>query len=1359
MRMQPRTNDKEQSVKTNRKTNGRVEILIAEDSPTQAAQLAHLLERHGYSVTTAANGREALASLERRRPTLVISDIVMPELDGYGLCRAVKADKKLKDIPVMLVTTLSDPQDVIRGLECGADNFLRKPYDERHLVSRIDYLLMNLELRKNQKMQMGMEIDLGGQKHFISSERQQILDLLISTYEEAVEINSELKQREKELAHSNKVLNGLYRIADGLNHAASERQVMDMALERALELPGIQAGWISLREGESSFRLAGARNLPPALESDGAMEGDCTCRRRLISGELDHVTNIMECQRLSKATGDTRGLRFHASVPLWIGDRTLGVMNLVGPEKGLFNEDELKILYSVGNQVAVALERAHLHENLETVVQERTAELEAEILERKRIGKEQARLVAIIEATPDLVATGDPNGHVLYLNRAGVRMLGLEPGLDLSTVRFLDTHPDWAAKLMSETGIPHAIEHGTWNGETAYRGRDGLEIPISQVIIAHKGPHGSVEYLSTIARDITLQKEHEKRITRLNRVYAVLSGINATIVRTQDRQELFDEACRIAVELGKFRLAWVGLVDANGVDVTPVARAGVDEGYLDNIQLTARDDAPGRCEMLAGALREKTTVVCNDIDTGPTMARWREEALRRGYRSVVVFPLQFADKVFGILALYAPEKDFFDTEEMKLLTELAGDVSFALDRAELAKYTESLETRLERVLESVPDVLFSMSADLSEMSYASPAATRVFGFTPQEFMADAGLWARLVEPNDVALVQTALDRARCGESVTVQFRMKHRDGTPRWLDATVVPVRNAQGEVECLDGIARDVTEARQLEDQLRAVARDVMAKKEAELTLSRALDESRRANAELDQASRFKDEFLANMSHELRTPLNAILGLSETLLEQLADTVTPRQVMSLTTISTSGQHLLALINDILDLSKVEAGMLELNLDTVDLQGFCESCLAFVRTQALHKYIGVACEYDARVATLSADPKRLKQILVNLLTNAVKFTPVGGRIGLTVAAPEDEDVVRFTVWDTGIGIAPADAAKLFRTFTQLDSGLSRDQEGTGLGLALVAKLVELHGGSVVLESEPGHGTRFIVTLPLVTVLAPVLVPAPHDETDRRSYRRVLIIEDDPTSGAMFVKYLTEQGLSSVVHTRGEEAVDVALHERPDVIVLDIQLPGESGWMVLMKLKEHHATRDIPVVVISVVDEPQKSRALGAVAHFTKPVTRAQFADFFQRPAVAPPHRAARLTPAPSAVGPLVLLAEDNAANVQTIGGYLEDKGYAMLYAMNGLVAVQLARERHPALILMDIQMPVMDGLTAIREIRADASMQDLPIIALTALAMAGDRERCLAAGATEYLSKPVNLKGLAALVSRLVSQTGVAVIR
>src|SRR3990167_6797382 len=400
-------------MKTNRKTNGKVEILIAEDSPTQAARLAHLLEQHGYSVMTAANGREALALLERRRPTLVISDIVMPELDGYGLCKAIKTDKKLKDILVMLVTTLSDPQDVIRALECGADNFLRKPYEERYLLSRIDYLLMNLELRKNQKMQMGVEIDLGGQRHFISSERQQILDLLISTYEQAVHINNELKLRETELEHSNQVLNGLYNIAAGLNRALTEREVAEVALERALELPGIQAGWISMREGESGFRIAATRNLPPALMAPGALDGNCKCRNWLLSGNIESVSNIFECERLAKAKGDTHDLRYHASVPLWTSDRAIGIMNLIGTEQGLFDEAELKMLYSVGNQVALAVECARVHEHLEQLVEEKTSALRAS----------EMRLRTIIEAEPECVKIMDAEGRLVQMNAMGLVML------------------------------------------------------------------------------------------------------------------------------------------------------------------------------------------------------------------------------------------------------------------------------------------------------------------------------------------------------------------------------------------------------------------------------------------------------------------------------------------------------------------------------------------------------------------------------------------------------------------------------------------------------------------------------------------------------------------------------------------------------------------------------------------------------------------------------------------------------------------------------------------------------------------------------------------------------------------------
>lgn len=661
-----------------------VDILIAEDSATQREQLQYLLQEHGYAVQSAANGRLALEAAQRRRPAVIISDIVMPELDGYGLVKALRRDDALKDVPVILLTSLSHSHEVIFGLECGADNFIRKPYQPDYLLQRIDYLLMNQELRKNQKLRLGIEITLGGQRHYITAERQQILDLLISTYEEATHINNELAVREGELAHSNEVLNGLYRIAEGLNAATGEQQVMEMALERALTLPGIQAGWISLRDGESGFRLAAARNLPPALLAPGAMEGPCLCRRMLLSGELDSVANILHCERLAKATGDTLGLRYHAAVPLWDGDRTLGVMNLIGPQEGLFSEDELKILYGVGNQVALALQRARLQEHLEDLVQQRTAALSAEIAERKRIEQEQARLVAILEATPDVVTTCNLDGQPLYMNQAGRRMLGYERDQPVSELNMGAGHPEWARKLVLETGRPCALREGVWRGETAFLGQDGREIPISHVIIAHRNADGAATYFSTVGRDISELKAQAARVARLNRVYAFLSGINTTIVRTRDRQRLFDEACRIAVDPGGFRMAWIGLFEPNGLDITVAARAGQDDGYLDQIRLTAREDTADSCLVLVQALRADAPVVCNDVETDERMARWRVLALQGGFRALAVFPLHQGTKTVGALLLYSSEQGVFDESEMRLLVEVAGDISFALDHIENA---------------------------------------------------------------------------------------------------------------------------------------------------------------------------------------------------------------------------------------------------------------------------------------------------------------------------------------------------------------------------------------------------------------------------------------------------------------------------------------------------------------------------------------------------------------------------------------------------------------------------------------------------------------------------------------------------
>jgi len=513
-------------------------------------------------------------------------------------------------------------------------------------------------------------------------------------------------------------------------------------------------------------------------------------------------------------------------------------------------------------------------------------------------------------------------------------------------------------------------------------------------------------------------------------------------------------------------------------------------------------------------------------------------------------------------------------------------------------------------------------------------------------------------------------------------------------------------------------------------------------------------ANAELARTAMLKDEFLASMSHELRTPLNAVLGLSEALQEEVYGPLNDQQHRSLHSIEESGRHLLDLINDILDLAKIGAGKLELDLVPTSIEAICQASLRLIKQLAHKKSLSVDLTIDPAVTLLNVDSRRMKQILVNLLSNAVKFTPSGGSIGLEVTGDAARQAVDLTVWDSGIGIAFEQMSRLFQPFVQLDSRLARQYEGTGLGLALVYRMVEMHGGSIAVTSEVGRGSRFTVALPWHSAGAGAQAPASaapkQAALHRTAIRRVLIVEDSPKTADQITRYLHELDIESDTVPNGAGIVARAIAERPDLILLDLLLPDISGWDVLALLKAEPRTHAIPVVIISVIDERSHGLALGAAEYLVKPVARADFQRIL--PALAPrgdtplQAPAAPDTPARATPPPVVLLAEDNEANIKMISDYLDTCGYQVVVARNGTEAIARAREARPAIVLMDIQMPGMDGLEATRRIRTIEDLVDLPIIALTALAMPGDRERCLAAGANDYLSKPVSLRGLAILI-------------
>jgi PAS domain S-box-containing protein len=399
-------------------------------------------------------------------------------------------------------------------------------------------------------------------------------------------------------------------------------------------------------------------------------------------------------------------------------------------------------------------------------------------------------------------------------------------------------------------------------------------------------------------------------------------------------------------------------------------------------------------------------------------------------------------------------------------------------------------------------------------------------------------------------------------------------------------------------------------------VSVDITARQQAEQELRERGEELARVNRELARAARLKDEFLANMSHELRTPLTSILGRSELLQEDSSGLLTEFQRRSVRSIEESGHHLLELINDILDLSKIEAGKITLEPAAVVVAELCQSCVRMIHATAFKQRLTVHISIDPAVVTIIADERRLKQILVNLLSNAIKFTPVDRNIGLEVYGDAVAQEAHFTVWDTGIGIAKADQERLFQPFVQIDSSLTRQYEGTGLGLVLVAHLAAMHGGRVTLESAPDQGSRFTITLPWIQHAMPMpssitsgLQKSMTVEADTSKARpTLLLVEDNLETQQLIAEYLELKGCAVTCTNNGYEAIEHVQAKPPDVIVMDVQMPKLDGLATIQLLRTNPAYVNLPILVLSARAMPgdrEQILAAGANAYLSKPVQLAE----------------------------------------------------------------------------------------------------------------------------------------------------------
>jgi PAS domain S-box-containing protein len=581
-----------------------------------------------------------------------------------------------------------------------------------------------------------------------------------------------------------------------------------------------------------------------------------------------------------------------------------------------------------------------------------------------------------------------------------------------------------------------------------------------------------------------------------------------------------------------------------------------------------------------------------------------------------------------------------------------------------------------------------------------------------------------------------------GEDLIIP-EMHHHPGTDhaKWLSVVYWPILDANGKVDKVITLSQDISAIKNTHTDA------LQNSQELEKVVQERTAELRLANEELARAAKMKDEFLASMSHELRTPLTGILGLTEALALNVYGPINDQQRASLINIESSGRHLLNLISDILDLSKINASMLDLSFGPASLDNICESSMQMVRPQATKKQINMGYQPANRGIVLRSDQRRLKQAVMNLLNNAIKFTPNKGNIGIDTRVDEQAGTVEITVWDEGIGISPEDQTRLFQPFVQLDSSLARKASGTGLGLSLARKFAELHGGTIRLQSEPNKGSRFTIILPYIKQETEKQT---NDYTLPGEIKMALIVEKNERNAVRLTDLLESIGLKSQVSLDAEGGLNLASRISPDIIFLrDAVLLSDPKW--IQKLKRKEITKNIPLIFISQYSELE----VGADGVLHEPFAQEQLHEqamiAIEKTMLEKRSKAVssirKVTPVLRQ--PVVFLTDDDPSSVQLISDFLRQQNFKVLTFTSGQELLSMLEIETPDVLLLDIQMPGMNGFDVIRAIRShyNIKVRNLPVLAITAMAMIGDQEQCIAAGANAYISKPLRLKDVADTLS------------
>lgn len=890
------------------------------------------------------------------------------------------------------------------------------------------------------------------------------------------------------------------------------------------------------------------------------------------------------------------------------------------------------------------------------------------------------------------------------------------------------------------------------------RGAPGIEIARSKGIFVAD----NIEELCNLSPDIIINTTGDKRfggsIPGKASDIEIIEGTGANFLRRlverqkkarQDMEALFENGLALtsANSLGDVLSATLEMaLKLTGMPAGSIALCEREEMVLAASEGLATSSSslrrwkPRPNGLTSFILSRKEPVAIEDIADYPFIDNYG--VIKDGIKSILAYPLMVRGNMVGILYLddFIPRQ--FSGRQKNLIRLFGIQAAQAIDKSrildELYRVVADLDETtayLRGVLEDSQDMIVAtdMEGRIVEFSHGGE---RILGYSRDEVIGRVAsdLYANREEREEI------LDTLRkTGIVCNHETSLLRKDGSAVDISLTISRLRDKKGKVIGTVGVSKDITEEKRLRNELKALNASLEDK------VVERTRELEKINIELSRANQIKARFISNMSHELRTPLNSILGFSEILIEKTFGDLNEKQLRYVSNISSSGKHLLQLVNNILDLAKIESGKLELLCETFDLKEAIDEVVMIMSFLASRKSVTVNVNMDPDLKTFYADKIKLKQILYNLVSNAIKFTPEGGGVGIQVRgtvnsdhllpwALEGQQFVKVTVWDKGIGIKTEDADRIFEEFEQADPSMSRNFQGTGLGLSLTKRLIELHGGRISVSSTYGEGSEFVFYLPVVSERKEA---KPREVTSfsdtypwlKKEAPLVLVVEDDLPTSEILTIHLSKAGYRVAHAYDGVEAVSKARELKPFAVTLDVMLPKKDGWEVLQELKTDEGTNTIPVLIHSIVDNQDLAYTLGASDYLLKPVDRNVLLG-----------KLSELTLNKGGVESLpmsILLMSSDPATQDYVSSFAVNNGFVFHSASGQEEGMELALTTRPSAILADLDSP---GLEAIKKLKSNAATAGIPVFALTDRDLPVD-ERLNMAGQIERIVKRDTLAG------------------